>query len=184
MSRGRWAMVSMPLCLVNYLHMLISICWLRASLKIPLMALMNGTSFGFSEWTGHIHLGPSKDCEWCWVMRKKRENWSWYKQLQRKSQNGLTSWLVFEGLDTFCEIKLCNQTVGNTKNQFRKYTFDVSDILPKCSGDPVLSLNFGSASKIVLDIAQRSDLCKSSRWLNNSIQYRLRIPFVPLTEIY
>jgi hypothetical protein len=71
----------------------------------------------------------------------------------RKSGSGLTSWLVFEGLDTFCEIKLCNQTVGNTWNQFRKYTFDVSDILPQCSGEPVISLNFGSATKIVLDIA-------------------------------
>lgn len=158
MSRGRWATVSMPLCLVSYLHMLTLICWLPASLKIPFMALMNGTSFGFSEWTGHIHLGPSKDCEWfaSWRIGKFETDW----QLQRKSQNGLASWLVFEGLDTFCEIKLCNQTVGNTKNQFRKYTFDVSDILPKCSGDPVLSLNFGSASKIVLDISQRSDLCK------------------------
>jgi beta-mannosidase len=75
-----------------------------------------------------------------------------------KSGSGLTSWLVFEGLDTFCEIKLCGQKVGDTKNQFRKYTFDVSDILPQCKGDPVLSLNFGSASKIVLDISQRSDL--------------------------
>ena len=76
-----------------------------------------------------------------------------------KSGNGLASWLVLEGLDTFCEIKLCGQKVGDTKNQFRKYTFDVSDILPKCEGDPVLSLNFGSASKTVLDISQRSDLC-------------------------
>lgn len=74
----------------------------------------------------------------------------------------MTSWLVFEGLDTFCEIKLCGQKVGDTKNQFRKYTFDVSDILPKCKDNPVLSLNFGSASKIVLDISQRSDLCMLS----------------------
>ncbi|PTB36166.1 glycoside hydrolase family 2 protein [Trichoderma asperellum CBS 433.97] len=101
--------------------------------------------YGFNEWNQF------------WVQRM---NWTYTSGPIKglKPQNGLTSWLVFEGLDTFCEIKLCNQTVGNTKNQFRKYTFDVSDILPKCSGDPVLSLNFGSASKIVLDIAQRSDL--------------------------
>ncbi len=72
----------------------------------------------------------------------------------RKQCKGVKSWLVFEGLDTFCEIKLCNQTVANVANQFRKFTFDVTDILPKCSGDPVLSLNFGSAPAIVLDIAE------------------------------
>ncbi|KAM0453152.1 hypothetical protein ACHAPV_009108 [Trichoderma viride] len=112
--------------------------------------------YGFNEWNQF------------WVQRM---NWTYTSGPIKglKSQNGLTSWLVFEGLDTFCEIQLCNQTVGNTKNQFRKYTFDVSDILPKCSGDPVLSLNFGSASKIVLDIAQRSDLSQvnSANGYNN-----------------
>ncbi|KAL7784308.1 glycoside hydrolase family 2 protein [Trichoderma ceciliae] len=97
--------------------------------------------YGFNEWNQF------------WVQRM---NWTYTSGPIKglKPGSGLASWLVFEGLDTFCEIKLCGQTVSNTKNQFRKYTFDVSDILPQCSGDPVLSLNFGSAIKIVLDIAQ------------------------------
>lgn len=77
------------------------------------------------------------------------------------------TWLVFEGLDTFVEIKLCDKLVANVANQFRQFTFDVTDILPKCSGDPVISLNFGSAASIVLEIAKTgpgigsSTLCSS-----------------------
>ncbi|KAJ5611413.1 hypothetical protein N7510_008132 [Penicillium lagena] len=96
--------------------------------------------YGFNEWNQY------------WV---ERSNWTYTsKPISGLEQgHGLESWLVFEGLDTFCEIKLCNHTVANVANQFRKYTFEVTDILPKCSGDPVLSLNFGSAPAIVLEIA-------------------------------
>lgn len=65
-----------------------------------------------------------------------------------------STWLVFEGLDTFVEIKLCDEVVANVANQFRQFTFDVTNVLPKCSGDPIVSLNFGSAASIVLDIAK------------------------------
>lgn len=72
----------------------------------------------------------------------------------RSTTNRSRTWLVFEGLDTFVEIKLCNEVVANVANQFRQFTFDVTDVLPKCSGDPFVSLNFGSAASIVLDIAK------------------------------
>ena len=62
-------------------------------------------------------------------------------------------WLVFQGLDTFTTISLCNQTVASTNNQFRQYFFEVSDLLTSCQGDAVLSINFGSAPLIVDAIA-------------------------------
>ncbi|KAL9059873.1 MAG: hypothetical protein Q9162_000943 [Coniocarpon cinnabarinum] len=62
-------------------------------------------------------------------------------------------WLVFQGLDTFTTISLCNQTVASTNNQFRQFFFEVSDILTSCTSDPVLSINFGSAVNIVNEIA-------------------------------
>ena len=72
----------------------------------------------------------------------------------RENNNGTATWLVFEGLDTFVEIKLCNTTVANTANQFRQYYFEVSSILASCTNPSILSMNFGSAAKIVLDIAK------------------------------
>lgn len=70
------------------------------------------------------------------------------------STSSESSWLVFNGLDTFTTIKLCGQFVGSTDNQFRQYTFDVSDIVNSCKGDPTLSLNFGSAPNIANEIAK------------------------------
>jgi beta-mannosidase len=64
-----------------------------------------------------------------------------------------SSWLVFDGLDTFTTIELCGQFIANTDNQFRQYTFDVSDVLKQCQSDPVLSINFGSAPQIANAIA-------------------------------
>ena len=94
-----------------------------------------------------------------WV---QRANWTWQsKPIDGLSQGGSSNdtktqtWLVFEGLDTFAQIKMCGEEVANVNNMFRQYVFDVSDILSsKCDGSPDVSINFGSASKIVLDIAK------------------------------
>lgn len=67
--------------------------------------------------------------------------------------NASAVWLVFQGLDTFTTISLCNQAVATTNNQFRQYFYEVSDILTSCTEKPVLSINFGSAPLIVNDIA-------------------------------
>lgn len=67
-------------------------------------------------------------------------------------KNAKSTWLVFNGLDTFSSIQLCDQHVASTNNQFRQYYFDVTDILSSCS-DPVLSINFGSAPLIANEIA-------------------------------
>ncbi|GAB7352815.1 hypothetical protein MBLNU459_g3430t1 [Dothideomycetes sp. NU459] len=68
--------------------------------------------------------------------------------------NASSTWLLFNGLDTFTSISLCDQHVASTNNQFRQYYFDVSDVLGSCSSDPVLSINFGSAPNIAASIAQ------------------------------
>jgi beta-mannosidase len=65
---------------------------------------------------------------------------------------------VFDGLDTFAYIELCDQPVGNADNQFRQWYFDVSSIVQSCNAsEPTLSVNFGSASKIVAAISEHGD---------------------------
>lgn len=64
-----------------------------------------------------------------------------------------STWLLFNGLDTFTSIYVCDQYIASTNNQFRQYFFDVSSVLSSCSGDPVLSINFGSAPNLVDAIA-------------------------------
>lgn len=67
--------------------------------------------------------------------------------------NASSTWLLFNGLDTFTSISFCGQQVASTNNQFRQYFFDVSDILYKCEQEPTLSINFGSAPNIADAIA-------------------------------
>ena len=65
----------------------------------------------------------------------------------------MSTWLLFNGLDTFTSIEVCGQHVASTNNQFRQYYFDVSNILSSCSSTPMLSINFGSSVNISADIA-------------------------------
>ncbi|KAI7278091.1 glycoside hydrolase family 2 protein [Hortaea werneckii] len=71
------------------------------------------------------------------------------------SSDASSTWLQFDGLDTFTSIEFCGQHVASTNNQFRQYWFDVSSILSGCPAeeDRVLSINFGSAPKIANAIA-------------------------------
>lgn len=71
------------------------------------------------------------------------------------SENASSTWLQFNGLDTFTSISFCGEHVASTDNQFRQYWFDVSSILSSCSAeaDRVLSINFGSAPLIADAIA-------------------------------
>lgn len=82
-------------------------------------------------------------------------NWTYTSaSIAGLQSNASSTWLLFNGLDTFTSISLCDQHVASTNNQFRQYWFDVSDILNKCSDAPVLSINFGSAPNIANAIAQ------------------------------
>lgn len=64
-----------------------------------------------------------------------------------------STWLVFEGLDTFANISFCGHHIASTNNQFRQYAFDVSSHLKECSGNPIISIDFASAPKTVDAIA-------------------------------
>ncbi|KAK4507048.1 hypothetical protein PRZ48_000782 [Zasmidium cellare] len=82
-------------------------------------------------------------------------NWTYTSDpIQGLSSNASSTWLLFNGLDTFTSISFCGEHVAATNNQFRQYWFDVSDILRSCgSQDKILSINFGSAANIANDIA-------------------------------
>ncbi|KAF7368767.1 Glycoside hydrolase family 2 protein [Mycena venus] len=79
------------------------------------------------------------------------QNWTYTSRALTDLQlSGLltSTYLVFQGLDTFAHITLCNQVVGDTNNMFRQYIFDVSSILRSCYTTPQLAINFGSAVNI------------------------------------
>lgn len=81
-------------------------------------------------------------------------NWTYTSApISGLSSNAGSTWLLFNGLDTFTSIEFRGQHVASTNNQFRQYFFDVSTILSNCGGNPVLSINFGSAPTITEQIA-------------------------------
>ena len=67
----------------------------------------------------------------------------------RESRDDISTWLVFDGLDTYSTIKLCDQIIATTDNQFRQWFYDVSNVINTCYSNPVLSINFGSVPKII-----------------------------------
>ena len=67
-----------------------------------------------------------------------------------------STWLLFNGLDTFASISFCGKSVASTDNQFRQYWFDISEHLDGCAAaDRVLSIDFGSAPLIANAIAEQ-----------------------------
>ncbi|XP_050296171.1 beta-mannosidase-like [Anthonomus grandis grandis] len=52
--------------------------------------------------------------------------------------------LVFEGVDTFATIELNNVTLGETKNMFLRYVFDVRDILETNGNNNTLKVFFAN----------------------------------------
>lgn len=77
-------------------------------------------------------------------------NWTYTSDPIQGLSPNTSTWLRFDGLDTFAAISFCNQHVANTNNQFRQWWYDVSEILSSCANqeDRVISLNFGSAPLI------------------------------------
>jgi beta-mannosidase len=82
-------------------------------------------------------------------------NWT-YSTTLNIPKYGSSTWLLFNGLDTFSSIELCGLHVAATNNQFRQYAFDVTENLDGCQTNPILSVNFGSAAKIAERIANES----------------------------
>ncbi|KAK5116350.1 hypothetical protein LTR62_007897 [Meristemomyces frigidus] len=83
-------------------------------------------------------------------------NWTYTSDPISGLSPSISTWLLFNGLDTFATIEFCGQHVANTNNQFRQYWFNVSSILSTCAeADRQISLNFGSAPLIANDIANQ-----------------------------
>ncbi|KAI1005808.1 Beta-mannosidase A [Podosphaera aphanis] len=113
---------------------------------------------------GHVHLDlmaagvipdplfGNNDYELRWVAY---QNWTYTTTIElADTSDGTSTWLLFNGLDTFASIKICDQFVASTENQFRQYFFDISRILPTCDGLLTLSINFGSAVNISQAISE------------------------------
>jgi beta-mannosidase len=65
-----------------------------------------------------------------------------------------STWLQFNGLDTFADISLCGRRVASTDNQFRQWWFDVSEIVAGCGEEELtLEMEFGSAPVVADGIA-------------------------------
>ncbi|OTA90534.1 glycoside hydrolase family 2 protein [Hypoxylon sp. CO27-5] len=81
-------------------------------------------------------------------------NWTYTGKVSGLSREENTNtFLLFNGLDTFADIRFCSRPVASTNNQFRQYFFDITDILSSCDSSlPELQVEFGSAPRIVEDI--------------------------------
>ncbi|PLB55349.1 putative beta-mannosidase [Aspergillus steynii IBT 23096] len=98
-------------------------------------------------------------------------NWTYTSgPIDGLNEGAESTWLVFDGLDTYTTVLLCGKQVASTDNQFRQYYFDVSDILRNCTDTPVLSLNFGSAPAIVDKIAEGYD------WIELPLSFNFELP--------
>lgn len=79
------------------------------------------------------------------------------EQDDNNSATNTTTYLLFNGLDTFTSIWLCNQYVANTDNQFRQYFFDITSALQSCSTNtsnaPSLDIRFRSAPGTAYELA-------------------------------
>ncbi|MBW0514543.1 hypothetical protein O181_054258 [Austropuccinia psidii MF-1] len=80
----------------------------------------------------------------------EEEAWTWQTTFQLAQQDWSTAdrfYLVFKGLDTFCEIELAGQKIGSTNNSFRSWVFDVTSALKdsRHRSSISLSLKFASA---------------------------------------
>ncbi|KAL7622809.1 hypothetical protein AAE478_006488 [Parahypoxylon ruwenzoriense] len=89
-----------------------------------------------------------------WVAQS---DWNYTTQLSGLStEENVKTFLLFNGLDTFADIRLCSQSVATTNNQFRQYFFEVTDILSGCQDrSPELQVEFDSAPRVAEEIANQ-----------------------------
>ncbi|MEK6645591.1 MAG: sugar-binding domain-containing protein [Candidatus Firestonebacteria bacterium] len=81
-------------------------------------------------------------CEWDYKKEFVVADLSAKKQLNNAQIN-----LVFEGLDTFCNIYLNDKYIGRAENMFIPHIFDITDILKE--GNNVLFVHFDSPIKTI-----------------------------------
>ncbi|ORX38084.1 glycoside hydrolase superfamily [Kockovaella imperatae] len=105
--------------------------------------------------TQDILYGYQED-EQVWV---QNSNWSYnHAGVTLDTSPGLSTHLVFEGLDTFTTISFCNEEVATTNDQYQQYIIDVTNIVSSCKASPIpLSINFGPAVNISVDMGLQGD---------------------------
>ncbi|MBN1385005.1 MAG: glycoside hydrolase family 2 protein [Elusimicrobia bacterium] len=68
--------------------------------------------------------------------------------------------LVFEGIDTFCDVYLNDKHLGRTENMFIPYIYDVKSIIKQ--GKNILVVDFDSPIKTIKKIEKSSFMLKSA----------------------
>lgn len=115
---------------------------------------------GFVPSQAHLDLYAAKiipdpyfglgDYDLRWVVES---NWTYSTEIADLDHSSTVStWLLFDGLDTFTSIDFCGKQVAITNNQFRQYAFDVSRLMHNCTS-PKLSIEFGSSTEIANAVA-------------------------------
>ncbi|KAK3328181.1 glycoside hydrolase family 2 protein [Cercophora scortea] len=87
-------------------------------------------------------------------------DWTYTAAIRDLPQSNTSStFLLFNGLDTFANISFCGRHVAYTDNQFRQYFFNVTDVLAACNDTlhPELSILFPSVPVTVNGIANLPD---------------------------
>lgn len=111
----------------------------------------------------------------------------------RNTKGNQSTYLVFNGLDTYSSVEFCGHHIASTDNQFRQYVFDVSEALRSCGGvgnskttmaltgtatpllaAPRLTVNFGPASNISEAIANEPGQQTWPKGINMVYQYSHR----------
>lgn len=117
---------------------------------------------------------PHKDENEKKVQWVENEDWDYQTQFMISSEElkNQNMDLVFEGLDTFCEIYLNGKLLYSTDNMFRKWTIPVKKQIRK--GENILQIKFKSAVNVGKDLARnvRFILPESPRSLVRKAQYQ------------
>ena len=74
-------------------------------------------------------------------------DWNYTSTIRGLEQrDNLTTFLLFNGLDTIAHVYFCGQSIATTNNQFQQYFFNITDVLSSCNYTaPELRIEFDSA---------------------------------------
>ncbi|OAV94818.1 hypothetical protein PTTG_06226 [Puccinia triticina 1-1 BBBD Race 1] len=80
----------------------------------------------------------------------EEEAWTWETKFKVDSDGAWADverfYLVFNGLDTFCDIRVNGQRIASADNAFRSWVFDATQVIKSSLNQPIsLSLRFASA---------------------------------------
>ncbi|KAL2069075.1 hypothetical protein VTL71DRAFT_15413 [Oculimacula yallundae] len=99
--------------------------------------------------------------------------WKYSRPISLDVKSNLSTFLEFDGLDTFASIKFCGKPIGATHNQFRQYTFDVSSLVPGCSNSSIIEIEFTPATIAANEAAQNAScpLCVGINYEFDNMQF-------------